>query len=278
MPGADPAVRPALPLIPDMSIPSVSQWPLWALFAATVAGILLCLTAGFRAGLVVRKRRAGEPDGPIGGVVGATLGLLAFMLAFTFGMTADRFGERKELLLEEVNALGTAMWRADLLPEPHRAECRRLLRDYVALRARPVIDPSKLALGLAETERLQVQLWAHAVALARADMDSDVGALFVEALNRIGELHNSRVTVAMQYRIPPLIWQVLVALTLLGMTAVGYQFGVVGRGSLPVHLILACSLALVVLLIADLDRGTGLLKVSQQPMLDLQARFAHGPP
>jgi hypothetical protein len=52
----------------------------------------------------------------------------------------------------------------------------------------------------------------------------------------------------------------------------------VGRGSLAMQLILAVSLSLVILLIADLDRGAGLIKVNQQPMLDLQQRIARPGP
>jgi hypothetical protein len=258
-----------------MTMPSIEQLPLWAVFAVNVAIVLLAVTCGYRAGLLRRKLAEGEPEGAVGSVVGATLGLLAFMLAFTFGMTANRFDTRKQLLLDEVNALGTASLRADLLPEPHRTACRDLLRQYVDLRVQTGLDPKILPLGLEESARIQQALWSHAMALARADMNSDIGALFVESLNTVIELHTSRVTVGLKYRIPPRIWQVLIALTILSMTSVGYHFGIVGRSSFAAHLLLAISFSLVVLLVADLDRAaSGLLKVSQQPMIELQQRLA----
>ena len=61
---------------------------------------------------------------PVGAIVGAILGLLAFLLAFTFGMAASRFETRRELVLDEANAIGTTYLRAALLPEPHRVEVR----------------------------------------------------------------------------------------------------------------------------------------------------------
>lgn len=260
-----------------MNLPSVNDMPLWALFAIMVATILTSLTIGYRAGIVVRKRAEGEPEGPIGGVVGATLGLLAFMLAFTFGVATNRFDTRKQLLLDEVNALGTAAMRADLLPEPHRTECGRLLRQYVDARVLLTSDLSRLTETLQATEGFQAELWSHAVALARADMNSDIGALFVESINALVELHRSRTTVALQYRIPPVVWQFLLLLTILSMVAVGYQFGIAGRYSAAETLILALSFSLVVTLIADLDRSiSGIVKVNQQPMLDLQQRLSGG--
>jgi hypothetical protein len=247
--------------------------PIWAVFLLFVATVMAAVTAGCRIGLLRSRKGGGEPEGPAGSVVGAALGLLAFMLAFTFGITAGRLDTRKQLLLDEVNAIGTAALRAQLLPEPHRSECRALLRAYVAGRA--AITPATLPQMIREAEGIQSELWAHAVALARADMNSDIGALFAEALNEVFDLHTSRVTVGGKYRIPPMIWGVLIALTVLSMAAVGYQFGVLGRTGVAFHLVLAVSFSLVVTLIADLDRGTSsLLKVSQQPMVDLQARLA----
>ncbi|MCC6353846.1 MAG: hypothetical protein IT577_08155 [Verrucomicrobiae bacterium] len=261
-----------------MSLPSMNDIPLWAVFAIMVATVLASLTIGYRVGMVVRKRVEGEPEGPIGGVVGATLGLLAFMLAFTFGVTTNRFDARKQLLLDEVNALRTAALRADLLPEPHRTECGRLVRLYVDSRLRAVADTANMPAAIKEAERIQSELWSHAVALARADMNSDIGALFVEAINSVVEIHTSRTTVGLQYRIPQIVWSILLLLTVLSMVAVGYQFGIVGRCSAAEVVILALSFSLVVLLIADLDRSTGgLVTVNQQPMIDLQQRLSGNP-
>lgn len=261
-----------------MSLPSINDLPLWAVFAIMVTTVLVSLAAGFRLGVVMRKGAEGEPEGPIGGVVGATLGLLAFMMAFTFGVTTNRFDTKKQLLLDEVNALGTATLRADLLPEPHRTECRALLKLYVDSRVLATSDISRLTEALAEGERIQELLWSHAVALARADMDSDIGALFIESLNTVFDLHTSRTTVALQYRIPIMVWRILILLTFLSMAAVGYQFGMAGRYSATEVLILAVCFSLVVTLIADLDRSTsGIVKVNQQPMLDLQQRLSGNP-
>jgi len=49
-------------------------------------------------------------------MIAAILGLLAFRLAFTFGVAASRFDTRRELVLDEANAIGTTFLRAALLP------------------------------------------------------------------------------------------------------------------------------------------------------------------
>ena len=108
--------------------------PLWIILVGTVAIVLLSIKAGIYIARFRRRRSGDEEEASLGTVIGATLGLLAFILAFTFGLTTSRFDSRKQLLLEEVNAIETTFLRAGLIPEPHRSEVRRLLRKYVDIR------------------------------------------------------------------------------------------------------------------------------------------------
>lgn len=252
-----------------------AQWPLWALFVISILLVLLSIRVGFHIG-TVRRNKAGEvPEGPIGSVVGAVLGLLAFMLAFTFSLASNRFDTRKQLLLDEVNAIGTAALRAELFAEPYKSRILPLLKQYVDVRVSISTNVNGVGRAIKESEALQSELWGLAAELARADMNSDIGALFVESLNEMIDLHTARVTVATQYRVLPVIWLVLGCLTMFSMAGVGYQFGILNRSSFSAHLILALSFSMVVLLIVDLDRATsGSLKVSQQPMIDLQTKLA----
>jgi len=252
-----------------LSLSPMQRLPTWGTFLLMLTIVLSAILLGY----LLARYRVGKSDnaseGPVGSVVGAVLGLLAFMLAFTFSISAGRFDTRKQLLLDDVNAISTAVMRAQLLPEPHRSECRDILKQYVDIRVD--MAPHNISKGISDTKVLQDQLWKHAVDLARADMNSDIGALFVESLNEMFVLNNSRITVALQYRIPSVIWYALLMLTSLGMAGVGYQFGLVGRFSTLVCFILGISFSLVVTLIADLDKPTtGMLQVSRKPMLELQ--------
>ena len=177
------------------------------------------------------------------------------------------------MLLDEVNALERAVLRADLLSEPYRTENRKLLKRYVELRA--TIEPTKIAGALKESEDIQDELWSHAMALAKTDLDSDIGALFVASLNDVIDLHRSRVTFALQYRTPASILLVLLVATVFSMAAVGYQFGRSGHKALFVHLAMAVVFSAVITLIVDLDRPTsGGMQVSQQPMIELNLKLS----
>jgi hypothetical protein len=250
------------------AIGDIEALPLWALYIITAAVVLLSTEAGWRLGNYRRQRPQHEKDAPVGAIVGATLGLLAFLLAFTFGMAASRYDTRRQLVLQEANAIGTTYLRADMLPEPQRSEIRTLLREYAALRVASV-SPSKLAEAIVRSGDVQEQLWAAAVALGAQSPNSIVGGLFIQSLNETIDLDAIRVT-AGRNRIPDAIWLALSAVTMLTMAAMGYQFGLTGEHSWPVTIILALAFTTVLVLIADLDRPqAGMIQVSQQAMLDL---------
>lgn len=240
--------------------------PLWGLFPVTVAIVLLSLEAGFRLGRYRLGRSAREKDSPVGETVAATLGLLAF----TFGMAASRFDSRRGVLLDEANAIGTAYLRTGLLPEPQRTHSRTLLREYVDVRLEAV-RPEKTEQAISRSERLHGRLWEHAEAVAEKNPGSVVVGLYIQSLNEVIDVHSKRVTLGLRSRIPASIWFALYFVTILAMAAMSYHGGLTGASRSLAVFALALTFSGVIVLIADLDRPQeGLLRVSQQAMIDLQ--------
>jgi len=127
------------------------------------------------------------------------------------------------------------------------------------------MPPAATALSGAMHDRL----WTVAVAVGAQSPNSITGGLFIQSLNEMIDLDETRVT-AGRNRIPDSIWLTLYGMTILTMAAIGYQFGLTGEHSWPVTIMLAVVFTAVFVLIADLDRPqAGLLRVSQQAMLDL---------
>lgn len=248
--------------------------PLWAIFLLTASVVLLSIEAGWRLGDQRRRKNQDENKAPVGAAVGATLGLLAFLLAFTFGLAANRFDNRKQVVLQEANAVGTTYLRVDFLPAELQPEARRLLREYASLRAGGA-NALMSAEGLAKTSLQHDQLWAIA---ARATQLSDTisTGLFVQSLNEMIDLDEVRLTAA-RNRIPDPIWFMLATVTVFSMVAMGYQFGLSGSRSWGATIFLVLVFTPVILLIADLDRSqSGLLRVSQQPLIDLLNKIGPG--
>jgi hypothetical protein len=243
--------------------------PLWGLFLAILLLVLLSVEGGYRLGKYRRSRSEQEQEAPVGAMVGATLGLLAFILAFTFGLAAARYDTRRQVLLDEANAIGTTYLRAGMLPD-RREEIRALLRDYVDTRLEAVLS-GKIAEGIRRSEHLQDQLWAHAVAVGEHHPTSIVVGLFVQSLNEVIDLHAKRVTAGVRNRIPGAIWVALFAVAILSLAAMGYHAGLAGTSRSLAVLAVAFTFSAVIGLIADLDRPQeGILKVSQQALIDLR--------
>jgi hypothetical protein len=244
----------------------------WLFYLFSIVFLLLVVEAGYRLGAWRRSRVHPEQKSQTGTVLAALLALLGFLLAISFGIAADRFRERKALVLEEANAIGTAFLRADLLPEPARSRVRRQLRDYVDLRIHSVRsgDLSALRIGLAESEAYHRELWALAVEAADGHPRSIPVGLFVDALNRLIDLHESRVTVGLHYHIPPSLVWTLYLVAFLSMGTLGIHFGLSGTRSIVATIALVTAVAAVLLLIVDLDQPIQrLFSVGQDPLVDV---------
>src|SRR5205807_1701661 len=152
-------------------------------FIAILFVVLISVECGYRLGKYRRSRHEQEKQAPVGTMVGATLGLLAFILAFTFGLAAQRFDTRRQVLLDEANAIGTTYLRAAMLPE-RGEELRSLLRKYVEVRL-DAVRFDDVSAGIRESEALQNELWSNTVDLARKSPDSIVVGLFVQSLNEL---------------------------------------------------------------------------------------------
>jgi len=154
----------------------IDALPLWGLFIAILGVVLLSVECEYRLGKFRLSRREQEKEAPVGTMVGATLGLLAFILAFTFGLASSRFDNRRQLLLDEANALGTTYLRAGMLPE-WGEEVRRLLRDYIGHR----LDAGRsgdVTEGIRRSENIQHQVWTEAETVAQKNLNSIVVGLF----------------------------------------------------------------------------------------------------
>jgi hypothetical protein len=256
----------------------LDQIPLWGVLFLTAVCIFLVIYIGTVFGLRINRRPDHEKDAPLGTIVAATLGLAGFMIAFSFGITAQVFQTRRQLLLDEVNAIGTTYLRAGMIAEPHGSEVRNLLREYVNARMDMANEnlnknPQKVQETISYCETLQDKMWAHAVEISRTNRSSVIDGLFINSLNQMIDLQTSRVTTG-SYRLPKIIWYVLYIITIISMFMVGYHTGLSGKSNFKAGLLLILTFSFILYLMADLDRATeGYFRLNQKPMLELQKKM-----
>jgi hypothetical protein len=91
-------------------------------------------------------------------------------------------------VLLEANAIGTTALRARLLPEPHRKEVLKLLRDYVRVRldiTQRIPSLADLEAAIKQSNDIQEALWREAVAISAIDKNMVPTGLFIQTLNEM---------------------------------------------------------------------------------------------
>ena len=192
-----------------------------ALFAAMVA----CLEIGFRVGLRRGAKPAGDTDDGVGAIEAAVYALLGLILAFSFSGAMTRFENRRAMIVQEANAIGTAWLRIDLLPETDQPAIRELFREYTDSRIAVFADNRTVEDVLREIDRgnaLQGRIWSKAVAALKTEgaVPPAVVQIF-PALNEMIDITTTR-KVAMFTHIPGLILWLQVAITLISALLAGY--------------------------------------------------------
>jgi hypothetical protein len=234
--------------------------------------MLVCSEVGFVAGKKARTKVDEVMRERITIFESAVLGVLGLLLGFTMSMAVARFDLRRQLVMEEANAIDTAWHRSQILPAPENQEFAGILRKYVDQRLLNAAekDDNRLPEKREAAERLQDELWSRATGFAMTDQRSVPAGLLMESLNQMIDMEAAR-WAAFATHVPESVMLGNLVLALLSITMIGYGFGLIGKRHMFSTVMLAISISGVLMVITDLDRPReGFIKISQQPMIDVQ--------
>jgi hypothetical protein len=249
--------------------------PIWAVYVGLVVLMLLAAEVGFRVGVWMQDRSDKPGDSKMtGAVVAGMLGLMAFMMAFTIGIVINQQGDRKAMVVEEANAIGTAWLRAGLSEEPDLSAVRPLLREYTEIRIAAADDPSLLGATTMRSEEIHNELWAIMEENVRRGYESDIMGLAISSVNDVIDVHSSRLFVA-NLRLPRILGILLILATGFSFMLGGVASSSDRKRDTAAMIIFALVFAAVLIVIVDLDRPQeGLLTVPQTAMIDLLRQIA----
>jgi len=264
-----------------MPLHFLDMFSLVALFAITLAVMLVFMEVGFRLGSNPSAKTVKQQTSQVRGIMGAMLGLQAFMLAFTFASADRHHQDRVTLQLAEAGMLSDAFLQAEFLDEPERSEARRILHRYTAGRLEIVDagrerDLERLAALIAEAETLQMDLWRIVAEAEREHPQLNQQGLSLTGLVQgVINMHAARLEAAVLNRISWIIWLTLYFTAFMGMLVMGYQAGLTGRRSPWATATLAVAFSTVMMLIVDLDRPLmSLFHIDNTVMIKLEHRMA----
>jgi hypothetical protein len=248
--------------IRQMSALSTDSLPV--IFVASLVAFFLAVEAGHFLGSRTEEGKN------VATLEAAVLGLLALMIGFTFSMALNRFEARRDALMTEANAIGTAALRARLLPAPYGEESLKLFRDYARIRVdfgEREQTSEEAAQALRRSRELHEALWRQAQGAAAKDNALVPTGLYIQALNEAFDSHQKRLTI-LANRVPRIVFVTLYCVAVGALWLAGFASASdKARWRLPTYV--PCLLvAGVILLIQDLDRPGGFITVGQQPMID----------
>ena len=133
----------------------------------------------------------------------------------------------RQLITDEVNAIGTAWLRIDLLPAEPQPAIWDGFRTYLDARLaayRAIPDLSAAAIEFANATRAQEDIWTRAVAACVAQGGEPARMLLLPALNEMFDIAEARL-LAMRMHPPAVIWVMLATVALAAALLAGYGMG-----------------------------------------------------
>lgn len=239
---------------------------------------LTCFLFGAMVGLQIYGRRVGmrraaeDPEkhqSGLGAVEGAVFGLFGLLLAFTFAGATGRFEHRKQLILDEANAISAASDRLDLLSPAVRTECRARLRAYLDQHVKvfgEVPDPAAFEADYAELERIGHEVWA----IVTKACQGEAAGYSTVLLTPLGEVFDIATTrkATLDAHPPFVIYVLLFVLALVCAFLAGFATAPARRQAWSHVLILAVAIAGTIYVILDLEfPRLGLIRVDSADAL-----------
>lgn len=231
-----------------------SYYPVFA--ASLLVFIFVFLEIGRRLGLAVVKRGDRDLSSVNSTVETAVFAIFGLLLAFTFSGAADRFLHRRDYVVLEVNAIGTAYLRLDLLDREAQNELRPLFRSYVQSRIdvyRSIPQGEQVVnAGLKESAKLQQSIWDVAVKGSSRATSPAVMSLVLPPINEMIDVTTTRLA-EMRTHPPIIIYALLGTFALASSLIAGYGMAI-GKKRYWLHTMLfALCIAGTIYVILDME-------------------------
>jgi hypothetical protein len=249
----------------------------WAIVLSVglFVGIVACLEIGYRIGRHTSEKHPESAYEGVGVIEAAVFALLGLLLGFSFAGGTSRLDTKRQLIVEEANAIGTAYLRLDVLPVNEQSEMRRLFREYLDARLRvydKLPDLQAADQELAHAGEIQQAIWSRAVTASRNDPTQNVARLLLPAVNQMIDITTAR-SIAMHTQLPLLIFVLLSGVALVSGLLAGYAMAKRGSRSWLHMILYAAVIAVTIYAVLDLEYPRfGLIRLNAADKALLQLR------
>jgi hypothetical protein len=247
----------------DLTFAALSPWII-ALIAA------IAMFAFWFVGIWLGRRLHSDSEGKPSKFDDASMALLGLLLAFAFGVSLNKYEQRRISVVEDTNAIGDFYTCATLLKEPVRTRLQDVIREYAELRlrlAQKATSYGELEERLPEM-RLAHQQMTELVSQALRD-GTPIAVSLTNTLNGVTSKHSSRLAAVMD-RLPAPVAILLVAAAIVSTMLIGREQGATAEPEIAGTVSYILLVTVVLYVIFNLNRPeSGLIRISQQPMEQL---------
>jgi hypothetical protein len=242
---------------------SLLEYPAWLISIFILLAILLFIWLGVSFKKYEIKRGKEISVGPPSPVETSMLNLMALMLAFTFGMALTKFEARRRAIVDETNAIESAILRCKLFPDSIQPVLRSDLARYIDARIAfndAGADYIKIRRALDQTMQGYSTIWDRLAGFSRSPATQYPTTQMLPAMSSVISIATTREAERLA-KVPPLILIVLLVLVLTSSFVIGYNPTGAKRSKIFVWGF-ALMTAITIYLILELERPwSGLLNV-----------------
>jgi hypothetical protein len=240
--------------------------------------ILTLTFLGYKVGNIKLKKLKLDTVKELSSSFSSLSGLLFLLLAFTFGMSVSRYDNRRQNIVEESNAISTALLRADLYAEKERLVFRQDFQQYIECRIeyyKAGRNIERLRLSNEHANSISKRLWQRATRLSFDHTNTDATRQMIPALNEMIDITTTRAA-GEKAKVPDSIIWLLFVLACITSFYSGYSAALKGSIDWLVEFGFCLMISVTVLFIFDLDRpfrGLVTLDESNKNIIELRNSF-----
>ena len=253
--------------------------PDWFLPAVFIALIIVELI-GFWTGRSIGGQHAEDATAALTTALAAIFSIVALVLSFSFSFSLSRFEQRRELVVQEANAIGTAYLRASVLPPNAAGQFRDLLRQYTDIRIDDYVHDGDAKIqqrDQAESAALQERFWAIVSDAVRARPQQLGNALLMQVTNDVIDISGEQ-RAELTFRFSGIALLFILFVTAIGALALGLAFGYGNLRSWSLALLMVVLLGWLSYTIVDLDTPqAGFARVNLTPLYLQQQSMVPSP-
>lgn len=238
--------------------------------------VIVLFLVGYKVRVNIIKKDPDHIKVDMKAINGMLVGMLGLLLAFTFSMANSRYDERRHLVIEEANIIGTTILRTDIYPDSMRNLLRSELKKYVDSRIAFYETGMDAKAAFAEYNKAQehgTNVWRMAADYAKKDDITTRTSQLIPSINEMLDIVSTRIDVGLG-TIPDSIMYFLFGLSGAAAFLLGYDQTTKVDWIIVVGF--AFTLSFTIFNIIDLDRPrSGLINMdrSNQKIVELRQMF-----